>query len=95
MMCSSVYKDSAPKRRDDQLPTNEERSIRLDAMRAESLLGGGQDRIDQQHARGKLTARERLELLLDAGSLVEIDAFVTNRNPDAETAFLEIGRAHV
>jgi len=91
MMCSSVYKDIAPKRRDDQLPTNEERPIRLDAMRAESLLGGGQDRIDQQHARGKLTARERLDLLLDAGSLVELDAFVTNRNPEAETAFLGDG----
>ena len=49
------------------LPTNEERAARLDAMRAESMLGGGQERIDQQHERGKLTARERLELLLDAG----------------------------
>ena len=69
----------------------EERSARLDAMRAESLLGGGQERIDQQHARGKLTARERLELLLDAGSFVELDAFVTNRNPEVETAFLGDG----
>jgi acetyl-CoA carboxylase carboxyltransferase component len=60
-------------------------------MRAESLLGGGQERIDQQHARGKLTARERLELLLDAGSFVELDAFVTNRNPEVETAFLGDG----
>jgi len=45
-------------------------------------MGGGQDRIDQQHARGKLTARERLELLLDAGSFVELDAFVTHRSND-------------
>ena len=73
------------------MPTNQERSARLDAMRAESLLGGGQERIDQQHARGKLTARERLELLLDAGSFVELDAFVTNRNPEVETAFLGDG----
>ncbi|MGK2849845.1 MAG: acyl-CoA carboxylase subunit beta [Candidatus Limnocylindrales bacterium] len=73
------------------LPTNEERSARLDAMRAEAQLGGGQARIDQQHARGKLTARERLELLLDAGSFVELDAFVTNRNPEVEEAFLGDG----
>ena len=73
------------------LPTNEERAARLDAMRAESMLGGGQERIDQQHERGKLTARERLELLLDAESFVELDAFVTNRNPEAETAFLGDG----
>ena len=73
------------------MPTNEQRAARLDAMRAESMLGGGQERIDQQHERGKLTARERLELLLDAESFVEFDAFVTNRNPEAETAFLGDG----
>src|SRR6476619_5368404 len=60
-------------------------------MRAESRLGGGADRIERQHERGKLTAQERLELLLDAGSFVELDAFVTNRNPEAETAFLGDG----
>src|SRR3954452_6060931 len=48
-------------------------------MRAEATRGGGEARIGQQHARGKLTARERLELLLDAGSFVELDAFVTHR----------------
>ncbi len=51
-------------------------------MRAESRLGGGQQRIDQQHARGKLTARERLDLLLDPGSFVEFDAFVVHRSSD-------------
>ncbi|MGH2466345.1 MAG: acyl-CoA carboxylase subunit beta [Candidatus Limnocylindrales bacterium] len=51
-------------------------------MRAASRLGGGQDRIERQHARGKLTARERLELLLDPASFVEFDAFVTNRAHD-------------
>ncbi len=51
-------------------------------MRAESLLGGGEDRIEQQHSRGKLTARERLDLLLDADSFVELDAFVTHRSSD-------------
>ena len=52
--------------------------IKLEALRRESLLGGGQARIDAQHKRQKLTARERLDLLLDAGSLVELDAFVTH-----------------
>ena len=51
-------------------------------MRAESRLGGGQDRIDQQHGRGKLTARERIELLLDADSFIELDAFVEPRSSD-------------
>ena len=62
---------------DDQGPIE-----RLRAMRAESRLGGGQARIDQQHARGKLTARERLELLLDPGSFIEFDAFVVHRSSD-------------
>ena len=51
-------------------------------MRAEAQLGGGEQRIEQQHERGKLTARERLELLLDPGSFVEFDAFVTHRATD-------------
>jgi propionyl-CoA carboxylase beta chain len=59
-----------------------ERFDRLRDMRAQAGLGGGQQRIDQQHERGKLTARERLELLLDAGSFVELDAFVTHRATD-------------
>ncbi|MEA2609106.1 MAG: propionyl-CoA carboxylase beta chain, partial [Chloroflexota bacterium] len=59
--------------------TNEERLNRLDQMRADALLGGGPERIEKQHAAGKLTARERLDLLLDAGSFVELDAFVTHR----------------
>jgi acetyl-CoA carboxylase carboxyltransferase component len=54
----------------------------LRAKRAESRLGGGQARIDQQHARGKLTARERLDLLLDPGSFIEFDAFVVHRSSD-------------
>ena len=62
------------------MPTNDERIERLEAMRAASLLGGGIDRIERQHAAGKLTARERLDLLLDPASFVELDAFVTNRH---------------
>jgi len=49
-------------------------------MRAEALLGGGLVRIERQHAWGKLTARERLDLLLDPGSFVELDAFVIHRS---------------
>ena len=45
-------------------------------------LGGGRERIERQHATGKLTARERIELLLDPGSFVEIDALVTHRCRD-------------
>jgi propionyl-CoA carboxylase beta chain len=54
----------------------------LEIRRAEARLGGGQRRIDAQHARGKLTARERIELLLDEGSFEEFDMFVTHRAVD-------------
>ena len=53
-----------------------------DEKRARARLGGGQDRIDAQHAKGKLTARERLELLLDKGSFEEFDMFVAHRCHD-------------
>ena len=52
---------------------------RLRELRARARLGGGEERLRQQHARGKLSARERLDLLLDEGSFEEIDAFVTHR----------------
>ncbi|HET7685505.1 MAG TPA: acyl-CoA carboxylase subunit beta [Candidatus Limnocylindria bacterium] len=55
---------------------------RLRAIRDEALLGGGAKRIEQQHARGKLTARERVELLVDEGSFRELDALVTHRASD-------------
>ncbi len=48
-------------------------------MRAEARLGGGQKRIDSQHLKGKMTARERIDLLLDAGSFEETDMFVTHK----------------
>lgn len=54
----------------------------LREMKYRSGLGGGEERIRQQHARGKLTARERVELLLDKGSFVELDRFVTHRSSD-------------
>ncbi|MBF0455200.1 MAG: acyl-CoA carboxylase subunit beta [Magnetococcales bacterium] len=48
-------------------------------LRAEARMGGGQQRIDAQHARGKLTAREAIEVLLDDGSFEELDTFVQHR----------------
>ncbi|TDI64101.1 MAG: acyl-CoA carboxylase subunit beta [Alphaproteobacteria bacterium] len=51
----------------------------LELKREQARLGGGQKRIDIQHARGKLTARERLDILLDEGSFEEIDMFVEHR----------------
>jgi propionyl-CoA carboxylase beta chain len=55
---------------------------RLRELREEARQGGGAKRLEQQHARGKLSARERLDLLLDDGSFTEIDAFVTHRASD-------------
>ncbi len=49
---------------------------KIEEKRNEILLGGGQKRIDAQHKRGKLTARERIDLLLDGGSFNEYDAFM-------------------
>ena len=61
------------------MSTNAERIAHLEQLRAESLEGGGAVRVERQHAWGKLTARERLDLLLDHDSFVELDAFVTHR----------------
>jgi len=60
----------------------EEKLKKLEELNERSLLGGGQDRIDRQHRAGKLTARERIELLFDPGTFVEIDRFVTHRCTD-------------
>ena len=54
----------------------------LEERRAAAREGGGQRRVDAQHAKGKLTARERLELLLDPGSFEEYDMFVEHRSND-------------
>lgn len=54
----------------------------LQELRAQSRLGGGEERIQAQHERGKLTARERIDLLLDKGSFREVDAFVVHRTTD-------------
>lgn len=54
----------------------------LERKRNQAKLGGGQDRIDAQHAKGKLTARERIDVLLDEGSFEEWDTFVEHRCTD-------------
>ena len=55
---------------------------RLRALREKSLQGGGKARIDAQHKKGKLTARERIDLLVDPGSFAEVDRFVVHRCRD-------------
>lgn len=54
----------------------------LEIRRAQARMGGGQKRVDAQHAKGKLTARERLVVLLDEGSFEEYDMYVTHRATD-------------
>jgi len=54
----------------------------LDDMNRAAELGGGKERVDDQHRKGKLTARERIHLLLDPGSFNELDKFVTHRSTD-------------
>lgn len=54
----------------------------LDERRAKANIGGGQARIDKQHEQGKLTARERIDILLDKGTFVEVDAFMESRIDD-------------
>ncbi len=55
---------------------------RLEDMERRALEGGGPKRVERQHAAGKLTARERLDLLCDPGTFVELDKFVTHRCAD-------------
>ena len=59
--------------------TMNEKLRQLEELRRESELGGGEKRLEAQHERGKLSARERLDLLLDEDSFVELDRFVTHR----------------
>lgn len=58
---------------------NKEKVKNLIDLRVQAKLGGGEKRIASQHAKGKLTARERIEMLLDEGSFEELDMFVTHR----------------
>ena len=64
------------------MPTPRELLDQLHHRQAQAEQGGGPDRLAQQHKKGKLSARERLDLLLDPGSFVELDRFVTHRCHD-------------
>src|SRR4026208_2455326 len=64
------------------MPNPEELLADLQRRQTGAEQGGGPGRVDQQHKKGKLTARERLDLLLDEGSFVELDRFVTHRSTD-------------
>src|SRR4030065_2667972 len=55
---------------------------KLSKLKAEAKFGGGEEKIKSQHEKGKLTARERIELLVDEGSFEEVDMFVKHRAPD-------------
>ncbi len=59
---------------------NQDKIKQLIELRQQAKLGGGQKRIDSQHAKGKFTARERIGMLLDEGSFEEFDAFVKHRS---------------
>ncbi len=59
-----------------------EKFAELERKNKEALIGGGEKRIEQQHAKGKLTARERIHLLIDDGSFQELGAFVMHRSKD-------------
>src|SRR4030066_836253 len=62
--------------------TDDAKIKRLRDTKAQSRLGGGADRIETQHDRGRLTARERIDMLLDKGSFREVDPFVVHRTSD-------------
>ncbi len=61
------------------MATVQEKIDLMHAKKEKILLGGGQKRIDAQHAKGKLTARERIEMFFDEGTFVELDMFVKHR----------------
>ena len=69
-----------------KIPESElkQNSDRLHELSTKAMLGGGQDRIDAQHAKGKMTARERINLLLDQDSFVELDRFAISQNVEPE-----------
>ena len=64
------------------LPSNKDKIALLEKKNEEALLGGGEKRIEAQHKKGKLTARERIHLLMDEGTFQEVDKFVMHRAKD-------------
>ena len=61
------------------MATVQEKIDLMHAKKEKILLGGGQSRIDKQHEKGKMTARERIEMFFDEGTFVELDMFVKHR----------------
>ena len=79
------------KTKNDAAPAAPENALdRLRRMRELTLVGGGPERIAAQHKKGKLTARERIDFLVDEGSFVELDRFVTHRCTDFDMASQEL-----
>src|SRR3546814_8605554 len=66
----------------------------MERRRAAAALGGGQKRIDAQHAKGKLTARERLDVLLDEGSFEELDTYVEHDCVDLDRKSTRLNSSH-
>jgi len=64
------------------MSSQQDKFERLEARIVEAEAGGGQDRIDRQHAAGRKTARERIDVLIDPGTFVELDKFVVHRSHD-------------
>src|SRR5260370_27663895 len=64
------------------MKTTREKLEELRRLKEQALLGGGEERIKTQHKKGKLTARERADLLLDPGTFQELDMFATHRTSD-------------
>ena len=64
------------------MESNRDKINELSQRRKAAMDGGGAKRIEEQHAKGKMTARERLDILLDEGSLEEFDMFVQHRCTD-------------
>ena len=62
--------------------SNQDKVRQLVGLREKARLGGGEKRIQAQHQKGKYTARERIEMILDEGSFEEFDMFVTHRSHD-------------
>jgi len=72
------------------MPVEDPRILALREMRAKARLGGGEERIAAQHAKGKLTARERLEQLLDPGTFQELEPFVVQGHDETNPDFDKI-----
>ena len=83
MLLSPIGLRSAPPSDDERADLPMKDIIQeLERRRDVARLGGGQTRIDAQHKKGKLTARERIEILMDEGSFEEFDMFVEHRSHD-------------